>query len=162
MLKVSDENSKIWIHDPDQNPDPQRHGSADPDPHKYVMDPEHWFLSSRKYDPGRSFRIQDPDPPHWFLLYFFLEKIFLKFPFIKLYVFFSGCVQLDLWVPYKARKHGSHNGPIFKCHNEPDFTSMDYQLQKFRGQVPHFQAPFLYHRTNQWSVVPQLANYQVS
>ena len=54
---------------------------------------------------------------------FFLRKFFLKFPFIKLDVFFSGRVQLDLWVPYKARKHGSHNGPIFKFHNDPDFTS---------------------------------------
>jgi hypothetical protein len=22
----------------------QRHGSADPDPHQYVMDPQHWFI----------------------------------------------------------------------------------------------------------------------
>jgi hypothetical protein len=22
----------------------QRHGSADPDPHQYVMDPQHWHL----------------------------------------------------------------------------------------------------------------------
>jgi hypothetical protein len=34
-MKVNDEKSRIRI---------QRHGSADPDPHQNVMDPEHWFL----------------------------------------------------------------------------------------------------------------------
>ncbi len=110
ILKVNDENSKIWIQDPDPNPDPRRHGSADPDPHQNVMDPEHWFLSSRKYDPGRSFRIHDPDPQHWFLLYFFIKKILLKFPFIKLDVFFRTCSAGSLsslqskepWVPQRA------------------------------------------------------------
>jgi hypothetical protein len=35
VLKVNDE-------DPDPNPDPLvRHGSADPDPHQNVMDPQH-------------------------------------------------------------------------------------------------------------------------
>ena len=26
----------------------QRHGSADPDPHQNVMDPQHWFEASAK------------------------------------------------------------------------------------------------------------------
>jgi hypothetical protein len=69
---------------------------------------------------------------------FFLRKFFLKFPFIKLDVFFSGRVQLDLWVPYKARKHGSHNGPIFKFHNDPDFTSNRPWTTSYKNFVVRF------------------------
>ncbi len=40
-----------------------------PDPHQRisVFNPKKWFLSSRKYDPGCSSRIPDPDLQHWFL-----------------------------------------------------------------------------------------------
>jgi hypothetical protein len=43
LLKVNDEteNRRIWIRIQDPDPNSQRHGSADPDPHQNVMDPQH-------------------------------------------------------------------------------------------------------------------------
>jgi hypothetical protein len=42
VLKVNDENSRSGS-ESESGSISQRHGSADPDPHQNVMDPEHWF-----------------------------------------------------------------------------------------------------------------------
>jgi hypothetical protein len=49
----------------------QRHGSADPDPHQNVMDPEHWFVAYtekdkipkflNKYSPEKEYRGLSPN-----------------------------------------------------------------------------------------------------
>ncbi len=49
ILKFNDENSRIWIQDPD------------PDPSQNVMDPQHWCeVSATTYE-----GVADPDP-HYF------------------------------------------------------------------------------------------------
>jgi hypothetical protein len=80
----------------------QRHGSADPDPHQNVMDPQHWIRQDR------SGRENPPVCGHSYLLTMCHKSLFMN---VSVRVADPDWIQIQSgqWIRIRIRKEGKND-----------------------------------------------------